>query len=957
MLNIEEKERVVKNHKVLKNAVAASAVLTVSLLGSQVKADEDKVSVLPDTDSEVLVSPANSNRNVVEEAEKERLEKLTKAEEAEKLYQEQAKKTEEARVSLSAKEAQLASAKEQEERATRDWNNALNAAQKQKELAELGVVNTEEEIKKSQKLIEEVAAQDAETQEALKKAQVIQEEASKRFGKVASEVATAEKEVADAQAEVRRLTGTTAQFTKNTIVLNDDFRDAMRGYLRIHNEMVKKRNDDWAARKYKEDYSAFDKRLEAQIREILKVNTGVKTNNVYVSDEDTLADKTVYNVNNLPRKVVEELTFFYAELMNQVRKQVGTNQAVVATSAIDFAEKVAKGYIANKFGFTAREENLKKGGYGHDGKAINDAARSYNMEVTTPEEEAIGIQYYEIASSIGLHPSQVGYHKNYFITATLDELKEFTYKGALGMIGTANDWGHLRAYVGLLDEKDQAYVGASFSHGDDFTRLHMMSGIIDRTLENSTNFNRTVLQNPYTNKANEIALEKARKALSQKETDLKKAKEILDAEAYNVKTAQQTVTGFEKRKGILTTAQKELEKAKQRHELALAHLKQSQKEEAALKASAEAHFQKIAELRTEIAKAQEDYNKALDTLDEVQENFYKLHDQFEEAKKAFEDADKLRAEAMKSWEVLNKQKEPYLRKREDGSTYYDATGAEELFDKELKAYNDFAAKRYEASNLEQVYGELEGKVGEATELVAENSQKVSVAEQKMLDLQNELADLETNEEFQDLPRKLQKIHEDVLGFEIIIEKAKAEIEDAEEDVQVESQKKKDKQVELLRLEEAKNRAKILLEQLKKEVGEQEELVKSESTLEKVRKETALKLLKEANAPLSAVPATAPVQEELPFATLPPLLEEPIRPWEPVERPAPVFHRPVLEQKTEQTQLVNPKQAKKTDEMPQVSHMVVQGKTLPNTGTKANTLFMYLGLAMSVLTLSYRRVKK
>lgn len=50
----------------------------------------------------------------------------------------------------------------------------------------------------------------------------------------------------------------------------------------------------------------------------------------------------VYNLNNLPKEVEVELNYFALDMLNQVRSQMGMPQLTLASSSIDFADKLSK---------------------------------------------------------------------------------------------------------------------------------------------------------------------------------------------------------------------------------------------------------------------------------------------------------------------------------------------------------------------------------------------------------------------------------------------------------------------------------------------------------------------------------------------------------------------------------------------------------------------------------------
>ncbi|CGE80323.1 choline binding protein [Streptococcus pneumoniae] len=178
-----------------------------------------------------------------------------------------------------------------------------------------------------------------------------------------------------------------------------------------------------------------------------------------VADEGERLD-----VNNLPLAVRQELSFFAQDLINQVRSQVGTPSVSVSSSAIDFADKVAKAYVQDNWGW---DKMSVSGTLGHDATGINHVAREYGLPTTNSEEEKKGEQNYEnLAAQI---PS--------LKSATKSQLKEAIYTGMVEFMLNDTEWMHAQAIAGLNwgNPSSKDYFGLSFSSLSSVSSAHFIT--------------------------------------------------------------------------------------------------------------------------------------------------------------------------------------------------------------------------------------------------------------------------------------------------------------------------------------------------------------------------------------------------------------------------------------------------------------------------------------------------
>ncbi|HFI0136954.1 TPA: SEC10/PgrA surface exclusion domain-containing protein [Streptococcus suis] len=196
--------------------------------------------------------------------------------------------------------------------------------------------------------------------------------------------------------------------------------------------------------------------------------TGVSLNQFKSLDSDKQI--VISDVNNLSQAQREELTLFAVDLMNQVRKQVGTSAVVANLSAISFADDVA---------------NTSKS-LGHDLQAIPAAAGRKGLDGTD------GVNYYENFSSGYFDPRQ---------TVTMDDLKKAVYNTISEMLfdDADSNWGHSTSLAGVRATTSSKYIGLDvskleyeFSTGNTMPlgRVHIL-GVSDTQIEDTSKFDTT----------------------------------------------------------------------------------------------------------------------------------------------------------------------------------------------------------------------------------------------------------------------------------------------------------------------------------------------------------------------------------------------------------------------------------------------------------------------------------
>ena len=139
----------------------------------------------------------------------------------------------------------------------------------------------------------------------------------------------------------------------------------------------------------------------------------------------------VYNLNNLPKEVEIELNYFALDMLNQVRSQMGMPQLTLASSFIDFADKLSK---------KVREANRSVFDW-HYVKGINDVAREYGLPTSSREDEVskYGSQFYENNFAVSGVSSEM----------TKAEMKQWIYNSILNFLFNGTEFLHAQSVAGM----------------------------------------------------------------------------------------------------------------------------------------------------------------------------------------------------------------------------------------------------------------------------------------------------------------------------------------------------------------------------------------------------------------------------------------------------------------------------------------------------------------------------
>ena len=252
------------------------------------------------------------------------------------------------------------------------------------------------------------------------------------------------------------------------------------------------------------DYSKSEKE-RGQAEEILKSESAklvLQKNNFVTVGSD---EAEVYELDNLPKDVLIELNYFAFDMINQVRRQMGTKELILAQSSIDFASKLS---------IKMKEANRGVWDW-HYVKGINEVAREYGLPTSSKEDEEkeYGGQYYENGASTTWSSN----------TVTKAELKRMVYDAILDFLYNGYEYFHAQSIAGLNwgEPNKINYFGFSIHSLKDGTGMSFIT-VSDKQISQST-------KNNFSTKTPANTIESNRKStLGKKEKELESEKSKLE---------------------------------------------------------------------------------------------------------------------------------------------------------------------------------------------------------------------------------------------------------------------------------------------------------------------------------------------------------------------------------------------------------------------------------------------
>ena len=213
----------------------------------------------------------------------------------------------------------------------------------------------------------------------------------------------------------------------------------------------------------------------------------------------------VYDLDNLPKEVLIELNYFAFDMINQIRRQMGTKELVLAESSIDFASKLS-----------VKMQKADRSIWDwHYVKGINEVAREYGLLTSTKEDEEkkYGGQYYENGAGTNHRLKEV----------TKAELKRTIYDAILEFMYNGYEYLHAQSIAGVNWGKPNNvdYFGLSMFLLKDGTQMSFIT-VSDKEISQST-------KNNFSKKTPANTTESNRKStLGKKEKELESEKGKLE---------------------------------------------------------------------------------------------------------------------------------------------------------------------------------------------------------------------------------------------------------------------------------------------------------------------------------------------------------------------------------------------------------------------------------------------
>ena len=685
------------------------------------------------------------------------------------------KKVETANASVPTKEQAVSTAQAEKDDADRNvaiQGKTVGTKQAEVTQAKTGVATAKAEVENAQKALngegladakakqDEAIKEEATSKQAQADAQKALDEAKAQNQDHATQVKQAEQAVKTAQAtleaksqekETAKTNADQANTTYNQAVstLNALQKDT-KATITLAPDFIKAVKDEIAFKKeIREGIEYSDDVRRAKNMELYKrvITTQLQngTLNKYTPSSKDQADETRYDINNLPKEVTDELNYFVADLINQMRHQLGLPDVVLSKSSLEFANKIAKEYVKANFSKAMKDEYRAKGGAGHYAKGIYKVAKEYGLNSTYTEEEnqenaEKGLQPYENALTTYV------YHNfddaDGVFRKTLGEMKEKLYDDLIELVSHKNDYLHTQGILQFDYANETVYFGGvAQSKTDEFYTTHFLTSIRTTNVDGS-NWDKTPIANPLsdTNKEQEIA--KARQTLADAMNARKDAQAQLEAttkaesDAQTALTnAQATLTALNNGENPLANAQKVFNEAKDRHDKAVVTLANANALVNNLTASKATKEETLKQAQATLKDAEKALQTAQDALKAEEDKMANLEavasnkaQAVSTAKKALQDAQDSVKQAEKELADLKGAKARLVEAKAELERA--ETELKEVYKAQNKAKVDYEVKSLAADQAKFAYETAKAKYEEA-----ETKRLVALADAKRKELE------------------------------------------------------------------------------------------------------------------------------------------------------------------------------------------------------------------------------
>ena len=679
------------------------------------------------------------------------------------------KKVETAKANVPTKEQAVSSAQTEKDDADRNvaiQGKTVGTKQAEVTQAQNGVTDAKAEVKTAEDALNGVGLADAKekqdaaikeeatSKQAQEDAQVALDAAKKLDGELADQLNQAENTVKSATQDVERteneakeaktnrdnalatynqavstLDALQDSSKKQTITLSPAFIQAVKENMAYNDQDT----SSWSSEER-------DKRTMELYNKIVNAQVEHKKLNKYVPTKADQADKTRYDINNLPQEIKDELNYYVVDLINQMRRQLGLSDVVLSKTSLEFADKVAKEYLKANFSKAMKDDYRSKGGVGHYAIGINKVAKEYGMPTTDAEEESKGEQYYEnTVTTYSFHnfDDADGVYRK-----TLGEMKAKLYDDLVMLVSTKGDYAHTEGILQFDHAHETIYFGGvAQSKTDDFYTTHFLTAIRNEEVKDSK-WDKTPIANPLSDEVIERKLSEARQALADAMTARDNAQATFEAKTkaesdakLALTNAEANLTALKNGESPLANAQKTFDEAKERHDKAVVNLSNANalvnnltvskatKEEALKDAQAKLKdAEQVLKTAQEALKAEEDKMKELEAVATSKTQAVST------AKKALQDAQE---EVKQAEKELADLKGAHTRLKEVKAELEKAeTELKDAYQAQNKAKLDYEAKSLAADQAKFAYETAKAKFEEA-----EAKRLAALAEEKRKELE------------------------------------------------------------------------------------------------------------------------------------------------------------------------------------------------------------------------------
>ena len=592
----------------------------------------------------------------------------------------------------------------------------------------------------AQKTLDEAKAQNQDHATQVKQAEQAVKTAQANLESKSQEKETAKTNAEKANTSYNQAVSTLNALQKDskaTITLAPDFIKAVKDEMALNKEIRtvgQNLTKEYINTKSDEIY---DRIVNSQLQN--------RTLNKYTPSSKDQADETRYDINNLPKEVTDELNYFVADLINQMRHQLGLPDVVLSKSSLEFANKIAKEYVKANFSKAMKDEYRAKGGAGHYAKGIYKVAKEYGLNSTYTEETIKeyaekGLQPYENALTTYV------YHnfddEDGVFRKTVGEMKEKLYDDLIELVSHKNDYLHTQGILQFDYANETVYFGGvAQSKTDEFYTTHFLTSIRTTNVDGSK-WDKTPIANPLSNTNKEQELAKARQTLADAMNTRKDAQAKLEATSKAVsdaqtalQNAQATLSALNNGENPLANAQKTFDEAKARHDKAVVTLANANALVNNLTASKATKEDTLKQAQATLKDAEKALQTAQDTLKAEEDKMKELEagasnkaQAVSTAKKALQDAQDTVKQAEKELADLKgantrlKEAKAELEKAE--------AELKEVYKAQNEAKVDYEVKSLAADRAKTAYETAKAKYEEA-----ETKRLVALADAKRKELE------------------------------------------------------------------------------------------------------------------------------------------------------------------------------------------------------------------------------